>query len=150
MWELRGPFGEHRGYVQPVYDVSGLGYLLILGMIGTGIYYGIEAIFAIVNAPGNYAWIHVISAHLYYYTIIAPAMGVMVVWNLATSLTPWGNLNFIIALIAVPTYIFLAIVLIIVGWLLIWKEFLRQSPGFIYLLPAMLSGLWEAGRWLFA
>lgn len=141
MLELRGPFGEHRGWVQGGYDVSGFGGVLFLGlMVAAGIYV-LEGIEQVWQNPGDYAYVHVFSSYFYVLLVGIPLSFVRVVMGFMGTLTPWPNLNFILMWLSAPMYLLAAFFLICGCWVAFWTNWLKQSSLLMFLLPGLVSGL---------
>ncbi len=150
MWEIRGPWGEHRGYVvDPQAQVYGLGMILWLVLIGMGCYWTFNAMMAVLKSPGDYSYIYVVASYFYAYTAIYPAMFVVRVMDFFGWLTPWHNLNFVLAWIAAPIYL-LFLYGIVAGLFQFLARASDTHPLGLYFVPAFLAGLWGGGTWLLA
>lgn len=120
--------------------------LIVVGVLGFVLY---ATITHVVQHTWQYAWIHVIAAQLYYWTAIVPFFGIAIVWNIVSSLTPWDNLNLVLAILAVPVYALAALVVICASWMGL-MALIRVPPLGGYLLPGLLSLCWAVIEWLFA
>ena len=131
-------------------DLSGHTAFVVLGVGGTALYYLFSEMASVIVNPGEYAWVHVVSTHFYYYTAFLPLKGILGAWEFGSRLTPWHNLNFILAILAVPIYLVVAIFALGIPWYAVTRRFCRINPVFAYSLPALASGIWAAGQWLFS
>lgn len=147
--EVRGPFGEHYGYVRVQPDVTGLGVIMIIALIGVAAFNLLEAAEQVMRNPGEHSWVHIFSTHFYYFTSIFPLKLIGWVWGAFTYLTPWDNLNFVLAILIVPISGLFYVMVLMVLWGMATRA-IGLHPVFAYLLPSFLSGAWEGGRWLFA
>lgn len=151
MWELRGPFGEHRGYVTPDYEgqAHGMGVILWIALIGMAVYK--TAVFGeqVMRHPGDYAYVYVFAAYFYAYTLVFPAVFVVSVMHFFGSLTPWVNLNVVLAWLSAPAYLLAALVLIAAIFQALGMALKTSALG-LYMVPALIAGIWAGGAWLFA
>lgn len=148
--EVRGPFGEHQGYVQLTPNLNGHAAFLIIGIVGAAAYHLLFGMASVLDHPEEHAWVYVFATHFYYYTAFVPLRSVLSAWNFITSMTPWGNLNFILGIILTPIYGYLALVLLAGVWIGVINRILRLNAAFIYMAPALMTAVWAAGSWLFA
>jgi hypothetical protein len=142
---------SHETYhVRYAPDLSGHMAFLVIGLGGVGLYNLFSEMALLLDNPEGYAWIHVISTHFYYYTAFLPLMGIFEAWEFGTHLTPWRNLNFVLGIASVPVYLTIATFVLGSPWYFITRLIFGMNPIFAYCLPALASGIWAAGRWLFA
>lgn len=139
-----------RTFVVVEEDNSGYAALVGVALVVGFLIFAGSLIDNILHHSHKYALVHVLAAKFYYWTTLVPIMGIPLVWNYVGSLTPWGNLNLVLSIIAVPLYCIAAFVLLVMVLALPKAKIEKWNPVIAYVLPAILSLSWAALEWLFA
>lgn len=155
MWEIRGPYGEFRGYATPMgTPPAGLGVLAILGFCIFGIFKMSEWFQHLYHAytqmlfeseSVNYAYF--IPGLFYYLLVVKPIAIIGTIWHFVTGFQISALFSYPLAFLVCAAYAYCAFILIAALWNFVWRELLGINSILTFLLPAMFSGLWWVVAW---
>lgn len=143
-WEIRNGvlYEDYYGYMSK----SILAGALIVGALG--FYFG-STVLDMLDHPWQYSSVSVIAAYFYGLTVVMPVLFVMKVFVFLEQLTPFANLNSVLAWLGSAAYLILTAGVIIAAYQFAGRK-LNKHPLTIFATPGLVALGWAAVRWAFS
>ncbi len=142
-WEIRDGFiyEDYHGYRAKQMLV---GILLIGGLV---FWFG-SYVIDVLDHPWKYSYLAVLASYFYGLSIILPMIFVVKVFAFLNDLTPFTNLNALLAWVGSAVYVVFAAAFIVLAYRWVAKK-LKTNAITLFAMPGLAALAWMAVRWIF-